>query len=163
MVLEARDHLRPAFEVGLDRAVADQARARLADRAQVHQPDSGQLLVAELVAAAEQLVAAADRQDHGAVVGRRVERIALRGEHVAGDRHLVAVLAAAHVEEVVRVRIETVGQRGAGQLEAKPAPLAARPEHRQVAAVRVDVHQLRVERAHAQDRGHASSTTVEPR
>ena len=50
MVLEAGDHARPGAEVGLDRAVADQARARLADRAQVHEPDAGQLLAAELVA-----------------------------------------------------------------------------------------------------------------
>ena len=35
-------------------------------------------------------------------------------------------------------------------LEADPAPLAARAQHRDVAAVGVDVHQLGVERQHAQ-------------
>ena len=35
VVLEAGDHARPGAEVGLDRAVADQPRARLADGAQV--------------------------------------------------------------------------------------------------------------------------------
>ena len=106
MVLEPGDHARAAAEVGLDRAVPDQARPRLAHRAQVHEADAGQLLAAELVGVAEQLVAAADRQHDRAAAGRRVQRLALGRRHVVRHGDLVAVLAAAHVEEVVGVRVE---------------------------------------------------------
>ena len=83
MVLEAGDHARAAAEVGLDRAVADQPRARLAHRAAGRRgPTPGQLLAAELVGVAEQLVAAADGEHHGAAVGRRVQRVALGLGHV---------------------------------------------------------------------------------
>ena len=50
---------------------------------------------------AEQLVAAADGEQDGAVADRRGERLALGLDHVGGDRALVAVLPAADVEEVV--------------------------------------------------------------
>ena len=159
MVLEARDHARPVAEVGLDRAVADQPRARLAHGAQVDQPDAGQLLAAELVGVAEQLVAAADGEHDRAAVGRGVEGVALGGDHVVRDGDLVAVLAAAHVEEVVGVRVERLAEARRGVLEAEAAPLAAGAQHRDVAAVGVDVHQLGVERADPQRR---HTTTMLP-
>ena len=69
-----------------------------------------QPLVAELVAVAEQLVAAADAEQHGAALGRGVQRVALdRGEVLRAQR-LVAVLAAAEVEEVVGVRVDGVAE-----------------------------------------------------
>ena len=74
-------------------------------------------------------------------------------------RDLVAVLAAAHVEEVVRVRVERLAEARGGVLEAEPAPLAARAQHGDVAAVGVDVHQLRIER---QDPQRRHRTTVLP-
>ena len=61
MVLKARDHARALAEVGLDGAVADQARPRLPDRPEVDETHARQLLAAELVRVAEQLVAAAHR------------------------------------------------------------------------------------------------------
>ena len=61
VVLEAGDDARAAAEVGLDRAVADQPRSGLAHRPEVDEADARQLLAAELVGVAEQLVAAAHR------------------------------------------------------------------------------------------------------
>ena len=69
-------------------------------------PRPGQPLLAELVAVAEQLVAAADGEQDGAVVDGRGERLALGRDHVGGDRALVAVLAAADVEQVVGGGVE---------------------------------------------------------
>ena len=60
----------PSPELDLDRDVADQPRAVLAHGAQVDQPDAGQLLVAELVGVAEQLVAAA-HAEHDRAARRR--------------------------------------------------------------------------------------------
>ena len=159
VVLEAGDHARPGAEVGLDRAVADQPLAGLADGAQVHEAHARELLALHLVGVAEQLVAAAHGEHHGAAVGRAVEGVALRLGHVVGHGGLVAVLAAAHVEEVVRVRVERLAEARGGMLEAEPAPLAARAQHGDVAAVGVDVHQLGIEREHPQRRHR---TTVLP-
>ena len=52
VVLEARDDPRAGAQVGLDRAVADQARAVLAHGAQVHEPDARERALAHLVALA---------------------------------------------------------------------------------------------------------------
>ena len=65
------------LEIDLDRDVADQPRAVLAHGLEVDEADAGQLLAAELVGVAEQLVAAADGEDHLAALGRRVQRVAL--------------------------------------------------------------------------------------
>ena len=76
----------------------------LADRAQVDEPDARDLLVAERVGVAEQLVAAADAEHDLARAGGGVQRVALGLDEVLRAQQLVAVLAAAEVEEVVRVR-----------------------------------------------------------
>jgi hypothetical protein len=98
----------------------------------------------------EQLITAADGQHHRAARRRRVERVALRLDHVHRHGGLVTVLATAHVEEIARVRIDRLAHRGSAQLEADPAPLAARAQHRDVPAVGVDIHELRVEAADPQ-------------
>ena len=77
--------------------------------------------------------------------------VALGLDQVLGAEALVAILAAAQVEEVVGVRVERLAEPAGGQLEADPAPRAAALEHEQVAAVGVDVHQVRIERADAQE------------
>ena len=59
---------------------------------------------------AEQLVAAADGEQRGAVVDRRGQSVALALDHVGGDGALVAVLAAAEVDEVVRGRVEALAR-----------------------------------------------------
>ena len=70
------------------------------DRVQRQQPDPGQLDARDVaIEAPEQLVAAADGQERGAALDGLAERLALRGE-VVRDELLLAVLAAADVEEV---------------------------------------------------------------
>ena len=150
VVLEAGQHRGSAGD--LDRDVADQPRAVLADGLEVDEADAGQPLVAELVAVAEQLVAAADAEDHRAALRGGVQRVALDGGEVLRAQRLVAVLAAAEVEEVVGVGVELLAEPRARQLEADPAPRAAPLEQQQVAAVGVDVHQVRVQRADPQRR-----------
>ena len=159
VVLEARQHARRGrVQLHLDRDVADQPRAVLADGLEVDQPDAGQGLVAERVAVAEQLVAAADAEQHRAAGRGGVQRVALDRGEVARAQRLVTVLAAAEVEEVVRVGVDLVAEPGARELEADPAPGAAALEQQQVAAARVDVHQVGIERAHAQGAvSHAAS------
>ena len=70
----------------------------------------GHELVAEGVGVAEQLIAAADREDHAPVAGGRVQRVALDVDEVLGAELLVAILAAAEVEEVVGARVDLVAQ-----------------------------------------------------
>ena len=57
---------------------------------------------------AEQLDAAADAQHDGPARGGRVQRVALARDEVLGAQELVAVLAAAQVEEVVGVGVDAV-------------------------------------------------------
>ena len=158
VVLEAREHLRAGAQVDLDRDVADQPRAGVADGLEVDEPDAGQALAAQLVAVAEQLVAAAHREDDASALGRGVQGVALDGGQVLRAQLLVTILTTSEVEKVVIVGIDLVAEPGAGQLEADPAPLAAALEQQQVAAVGVDVHQVRVQRADPQDAvSHAAS------
>src|SRR5262249_14443695 len=103
-------------------------------------------------------------EHHGTVLDRGGERIALGLEHVGGDRSLVAVLAAAEVEEVVVGGVQSLAwARGrVGELDAPP--LAAPAQEEDVAAVGVDVHLIGVEGEAAElHYGLLSrTTTVEP-
>ena len=91
---------------------------------QVGDPEALDPLVAELVGVAEQLVAAADGEHRGAVVDRGRDRVALGREHVLGDHPLVAVLAAADVDQVVRVGVEALA--GPGRRVARSRSRATR-------------------------------------
>ena len=163
VVLEAGEHPRQPAEVDLDGDVADQPRAVLAHGLEVDQADARQPLTSEFVGVAEQLVAAADGEDQLSGVGGGVQRLALDGRQILGAQRLVAVLAAADVEEVVGVGVERVAEAGAGELEAEPAPLAALAQQREVAAVGVDVHQVRIQRADAQAVSHGRPPPGRPR
>jgi hypothetical protein len=160
VVLEARDDARAVPKVGLDGAVADQPRSGLAHGVQVHQPNPREPLVAELVRAPEQLIAAADGEHHRTMAGGGVQGIPLGGRHVVGDGDLVAILAAADVEEVMGVGLEALADGARGEREAEPAPLAACAQHGDVAAIGVDVHELRIERADAEGGGHAGAARI---
>src|SRR5581483_34427 len=164
VVLEAGQHPRPGAEVRLDRDVSDQARAGLAHGLEVGEAQALDPALAELVAVAEELVAAADGQEHGAVRGGRRDRLALGPPHVLGHQRLVAVLPAADVEQVVGRWVEALAGARRGVREADPAPFAAAAQEDDVAAVGVDVHLLRVEGQQAQLHQPAlpSTTTVEP-
>src|SRR5262249_52311779 len=138
MVLEAGQDSRSLAEADLDRDVADQAWTGLADGLEVGDAESGNRAVPELVAMAEQLVAAADGQHRGAVLHRGGDGIALAAQHVLGHESLVAVLAAADVDQVVLGGVEAVSGAGGRVAEADAAPLAATLEEDHVAPVRVD-------------------------
>src|SRR4051794_20017832 len=162
VVLEAGNHARPVAEVSLNRTIADQPRAGFAHRVQVHEPDAGQPLAIHLVLVAEQLVSAANSQHDGTAAGGGMKRLLLGLDHVVRTQRLVAILSAAHVEEIVRVRVHRLVDRRARELEADPAPLAAGAEQLHVAAVRVDVHELGIQRAHAQLHEASRITTLLP-
>ena len=135
-----------------------------AHRLQVGEAEARDPLVAELVAVAEELVAAADGEHHRAVLDGLGEARALGRHHVLGDDPLVAVLAPADVDQVVGARVERLARPRGGVREADPAPLAAPPQEQDVAAVGVDVHLLGVQRDGAElHHGRSRTTTVEPR
>ena len=152
VILEAGDDARAATEVGLDRAVADHV-------ARAPAPSAGPR-------APRPAVPRHSSRTSGRAAGSRRRRRARprpcprRGgrrprfgaSHVMRDGGLVAILAATHVQQVVRVRIECLLDARGGMLEAEPSPLAAGAQHGDVAAVGVDVHQLGIEREHPQRR-----------
>ena len=122
VVLEPGQHSpNIRVELDLDRDVADQPRLVRAHRDEVDQPDTGQGLVAELVGVAEQLITAAHREDHRPAVGRGVERVALDLGQVERAQLLVAVLPAAHVEEIGAVGVERA-RRGRSRCTLKSIP-----------------------------------------
>src|SRR5262249_22748142 len=97
VVLEAGD--RPARPSALEEDVADHAPLA-ADPRERQEPNPGQLHAgAVAVEPAEELVAAAHGEDGGAARDRVPQRVGLARE-VGRDERLLAVLAAAHVEEV---------------------------------------------------------------
>src|SRR4051812_31513364 len=120
------------------------------------------MFAVHLVLVAEELIAAADRQHHCVAFRGGVQGLLLRLDHVAGAERLIAILAATDVEEIVRVGVDALADRRARELEADAAPFAARPQQLHVAAVGVDVHELRIERADAQPHSASTITTVLP-
>src|SRR5207342_3263535 len=100
VVLEARENLSPpGHELALEQDVADHPPLAR-NRVEGEEADARQLVaLAVAVEAAEELVTAADRE-HGRAAGRGLaDRGALVGQ-VAGDQGLLAILAAADVQEV---------------------------------------------------------------
>jgi hypothetical protein len=145
VVLEARQHLPALTDVDLDRHVSDQARPGVANRLQIGDAEAGDRSISQLIAVAEQLVAAADGEQSGAILDGRRDRLTLRPQHVLGNEHLIAVLPAPDVDQVMRARIESLAGAGGGVLEGDAAPLTAALQEEDVAAIRVDVHLLGVE------------------
>ena len=91
----------PGLELALEQDVADHPSVA-GHGLERQQPDTRHVLAVEAaVAAAEQLVAAADREERGAAFEHGLlERLGLRRE-VLRDEQLLAVLAAADVVEIV--------------------------------------------------------------
>jgi hypothetical protein len=149
MVLEAGDRARhTGLELCLDQHVADHA-ALARDGLQWEQPDARHVLAVEAaVAASEQLIAAADRQKgRAAPEDGLLQRLGLRDE-VAGDEHLLPVLSAADVVEVVRARLDRVAHPECGHVELVAAERGAPGEDRDVAAVGVDIQVVGIEVAY---------------
>src|SRR5262245_10502318 len=121
VVLEARERPPNArLELALEQAVADHpALAR--DRVQREEPRTGQLrAAASPVEATEELVAAAHGEHGGAALSSLPQRLAPRRE-IRGDELLLAVLAAADVEQVVLARPQLVADAHRLDRELQPA------------------------------------------
>ena len=152
VVLESGEHLRPG-EPGSSTSMATLPISRgpsLADRLagrRGRRPGAGPRPARSCGRAAGSRRRPRTRRP---ALGGGVQGVALDRGQVLRAQRLVAVLAAAEVEEVVGVGVDRVADVGSRQLEADPAPLAAALEEQQVAAVGVDVHQVGVQRADAQ-------------
>ena len=73
---------RGLFKLDFDRDVADQARALGTNRHQVDEADARKRLLTKLVGVTEQLVSAADGEDHRAAFGDRVQRVSLDARQI---------------------------------------------------------------------------------
>ena len=104
------------------------------------------------IPAAEQLIAAADREERDAVLHGLPDRVTARRE-VRRDHRLLAILAAAHVEEVVRRETGLRPTLTSSTPSSWPRAASTALEHGDVAAVRVDVEVLGIEMADADDHG----------
>jgi len=135
------------FDLGVDDDVADEALlAGL--RAYVDHSDAGKFFaLGGLVVVAEQLVAAAHREDHRPVVHRLLEWRLLELEQIFVDERLLAVLAAAEKEDVDLLHPLDGAAAELDQFGVEASPLGALEQREDVAAVAVDVHQVGVEPA----------------
>ena len=100
------------------------------------------------VEAAEQLVAAADREERRSRLGGLAQRPGLLDE-VVRDERLLAVLTAADVEEIDLAGRHRVAHADRAHVELVPAQAGALGEHGDVAAVGVDVQVVGIEVADA--------------
>ncbi len=144
MVLEPDDGLPLAgLELALDQHVSDQPPVS-GDRVNGEHPGA-RLLRARPVAIEppQQLVAAADGKHDRAPSDRIRERCAARRE-VRGDERLLAVLATADVEEV-RVGRRRVAEADVTDVELDAATPRPSRQHREIAAIGVDVQVVRIQ------------------
>ncbi len=108
------------------------------------QPDAGKLRAAALaVEAPEQLVAAADGEQRGAVL-YGLDQPVLASE-IGRDQRLLPVLAAADVEEVVLAGPHVQADADRVHVELVPAPSRPTGEDGDVPTVGVDVQVVRIE------------------
>jgi len=92
----------------------------------------------------EQLVATAHSQHGRPGLDGAANTIGLRDE-IPRDKGLLAILAASHVQKIVLARAHGVADAQRRHLELVAAPRRAPVEHRDVAAVRIDVQVVRIE------------------
>src|SRR5438067_1065125 len=148
VVLETDEGARlQSFDVRLDHDVSDEAL--LAGFCfDVDEADAViSLAVGGLVVVAEQLVAAADGEDLGAVLGCLLEVVALVLDEVVVDERLLAVLATAEEEDVDVGEVVGPAALNFFQFWYQAAPFRSFEQREDVAAVAVDVHQVGVEPA----------------
>src|SRR5204862_6571569 len=91
--------------------------------------------------------AAAGREERRPAVDCGADAVGFCDE-ILGDERLLAVLAAADVEEIVLTRLDRLADRHRAHLEFVAAPGRAPSEHRDVSAIRVDVEVIRIEMSH---------------
>src|SRR5262249_17252224 len=143
MVLETGERpLDPGLQLAREQDVADHPPLA-GDGVERQQADARQL-VAALVAVEppEQLVAAADGEGGRARGDRGLQRRAKGGER-RGDQLLLAILAAADVEEVVLAGLNDAARAERPHLELVAAPGGTTSEDGDVRAVGVDVQVVR--------------------
>jgi hypothetical protein len=131
-------------QLAVEEDVPDHARAACGgvevEDARARKLDAG-LIAVEM---AEELIAAADGERGRPVIDRLAKALA-SSRQVRSDERLLAILAAADVEEVVLARDERITERHGPHLELDPSPRRPLSEDRDVAPVGVDVQVLRVE------------------
>ena len=112
---------------------------------QRQEPDPGQLRSGDVaIETPEQLVAAAHGEERSTRVGRCAQRLGLL-EEVARDERLLAVLAAADIEEVDLAGGHRVAHPDRAHLELVAAQPGALGEHGDVPAVGVDIQVVRIQ------------------
>ncbi len=156
VVLEPRDRRRDSTaELDLKQHVADQpplpGEGLEREEACARHPRA----VAASVPAPEQLVAAAHRKERRSRLDRPPEVVAPPCK-VGRDEGLLAILAAADVDEVERRRVERVAGLHGCHLERVAAEGRPAREHGDIAAVGVDVEVVRVEVCDADPHGASS-------
>jgi hypothetical protein len=163
VILEAGDRSPLArHELRLQQYIADHP-AFTRERLVREEPDARhRVAVAAEIAAAEELVAAADGQDGGTAVDRRRDVHPLAHE-VGRDQRLLPILAAADVEQVVLPRPDVVADRDRLHLELMPSQRRAAAQHRDVPAVGVDVQVLGVEMPDADPHARSQYGVDQPR
>ena len=150
MILEAGKRvLHSRVELALEKDVADHpllARHGL----EWEKTDSRETGAAEVsIRTTEELVPAANREHRGAA--RCGSKHALRlPREIARNERLLAVLSAAHVQEVVLAGPHGDADTQLLDVQLVTAPRGAPREHRDVAAVRVDVQVIGIEMPDAQ-------------
>ncbi len=145
MVLESGDRAAVArLELALEQHVADHPPVA-GHRMERQDPRAGQLGARPIaVEVPEQLVAAADREHRGTSLHGLPKRLALARD-VPCNQRLLAVLPAADVQKVVGARDDRIAHPDRPNLELVPTPLGPPRQHRDVAAVGVDVQVLGVQ------------------
>src|SRR5581483_10603513 len=123
VVLEPREGSTLAgIELAVEQHVADHPLLA-GDRLEREQADAGHVLAVEApIAAAEQLVSAADGEERRATLDDGFDqRLRLRGE-VLRDEVLLAILPAADVIEIVCARLDRILHADGGDVELVAAP-----------------------------------------
>lgn len=145
VVLESRD--RPALtrlELTLEEHVADHSRGAR-DGLMGEEADARhQRTVTPSISTAEELISTTHGEQRGALVDGGLDRAAL-GDEVGCDECLLPILSASDVEEIVLRRPNLDSQPDALDLELVAPECCAALEHRDVAAIRVDIEVLRVQ------------------
>src|SRR5262249_26835197 len=145
MVLEAGERPRHAgLELALEQNVPDHpslARHGL----QRKEAGAAELDAAEIsVRTAEELVATAHGEQGSTALGRGKQTVRLRRE-VARDELLLAILTTADVEEIVVAGPDVVADAQLDDVELVTTPRGSTGQHRDVAAIRVDVQVVRIQ------------------
>src|SRR5439155_16697632 len=149
VVLEA-DHRRP---VPFDHDIAYEAlclSARM-DRMQVEDARAAQLFAfSRPVKAAHQLIAATDRQDRDIALNGFLQRLAFDLHEVLCDQPLLRILRTASENEIVFLGLQLITELETFGFKTDTAGLTPALEAEDVAAVAVDVHELRKQVSDAQ-------------